>query len=179
MQSRSGDKVETKNAARVTFKFRSVLNFAKEEFVCELNVEPKQEDDKTIVSNECHKDSSAADLNTIDIRKVALKLLKSSCSNCTSNVTIDKKLREDIATDLNEAILRPSKKSGSEIDLIILLLVPAVAIDVKLGAIFGYGIGQLVAYGKNYSKRSKIFRGYAKNVDTFQNIVKIINKTMN
>lgn len=155
---------------------RSVLNFAKEEFVCEFHVEPRL-DDKKIFSID--KGSSAGDLSTIDIREVARDLLNSCCSHCSPKVTIDEELREDIATDLNEAILRPSKQSGSEIDLIILLLVPAVAIDVKSGAIFGYGIGQLVAYGKNYSKRSKIFRGYAKNVKTFHNIFMIINKTLN
>lgn len=150
---------------------RSVLNYAKEEYICEVYVEPKLDDD--------YKEGSPArDLSTIDIREVARDLLQSSCSNCSPKLTIDEELREDIATDLNEVILRPSQLSGSKIDLITLSLLPAVAIDVKSGAICGYGIAQLVAYGKNYAKRSKIFRGYAQNVETFQHIFKMINKTM-
>lgn len=118
---------------------------------------------------------SGKDLDNIDIRGIVRKLLKTSCDNCTPKLAIDEKLTEDIVRDLYNALIRPSK----ELDMIILLIVPAVAIDENSGAILGYGIVHLVGHGNNYMRRSKIFRGYARNAETFQSIFKIINGSLN
>lgn len=118
---------------------------------------------------------SGEDLNKIDIGVIIRKLLKTACDNCVPKLAIDEKLTEDIVTDLGDALARPTQ----ELDMMILLIMPVVAMDENLGAILGYGIGHLVAHGNNYALRSKIFRGYARNAETFQSIFKIINKSLN
>lgn len=164
------EKKEIEKVAEDTLPPRSALNFARKEFMCEMLLEPKpNDDDKTVKER---------DIGTIDIREEVRDLLQRSCSECSPKITIDDELRDDIATDLNAIIVRPSQLATKKIKAIILMLMPVVAIDLKAGAICGYGILQLVAYGKKYSRRSKIFRGYAKNMQTFQNTFQLIHRKM-
>lgn len=144
------------------------------EFICEQKVAPKS-DDKKNKSAKASQALSDEDLDNIDIDGIVRKLLKISCDNCKPKLTINEKFTEEIVGNFYDALARPSKEVG----VIILRIVPAVAIDEKSGAILGYGFGHLVGYGKNYRRRSKIFRGFAKNAETFQSIFKIINGSLN